>query len=148
MNHNEDQDNWRGRLDCSNKYSQNLATKFSEIEQRMTHAAKLATDELNEIDMKENHINELFRDQIQECEKANSRLKSLEASKEVHIKKSEELSKTLKEMTTNVAAVKKKIDRKGSSITDTTPLVEIRGALQRLRTENKEFDVRIGILVS
>lgn len=148
MNHNEDRDDWRGRLDCSNKYLQTLGTNFSEIEQRLTHAAKLASDDLNKIEMKENHINVLFRDPINEYKKANSRLKLLEASKEAHVKKSEELSKALKEMTANVAAVKKKIDLKGSSITDSSPLVEIRAALQRLKTENKEFDLRIGILVS
>lgn len=31
-------------------------------------------------------------------------------------------------------------------MTDTAPLVEIRAALQRLKSENKELDIRIGVL--
>ena len=44
--------------------------------------------------------------------------------------------------------MKKKMDEKASGVTDATPLVEIRAAIQRLKKENRELDVRIGLLVS
>ena len=44
--------------------------------------------------------------------------------------------------------MKKKMDDKASSVTDSSALVEIRTAVERLRNENKELDIRIGILVS
>ena len=43
--------------------------------------------------------------------------------------------------------MKKKVDDKASSVTDSSKLVEIRTATERLRKENKELDIRIGILV-
>ena len=43
--------------------------------------------------------------------------------------------------------MKKKVDDKASSVTDSSKLVEIRTAIERLRSENKELDIRIGILV-
>lgn len=43
---------------------------------------------------------------------------------------------------------KKQIDLKVNSVTDANPLVEIRAAIQRLRKENRELDIRIGMLVS
>ena len=42
--------------------------------------------------------------------------------------------------------MKKKMESKSSSVTDATPLVDIREAIQRLRNENKEMDMRIGVL--
>ncbi len=55
----------------------------------------------------------------------------------------EKLAQTLKEL----EEVKKMMDEKGNSMTDTTPLVQIRESLQRLKDENKELDIRIGVLV-
>ena len=42
--------------------------------------------------------------------------------------------------------MKKKMESKSSIVTDATPLVDIRAAIQRLRKENKEMDIRIGVL--
>ena len=42
--------------------------------------------------------------------------------------------------------MKKKIESKSSSVTDATPLVDIRAAIQRLKKENKEMDINIGVL--
>ena len=42
--------------------------------------------------------------------------------------------------------MKKKMESKSSSVTDATPLVDIRAAIQRLKKENKEMDIRIGVL--
>jgi len=42
--------------------------------------------------------------------------------------------------------MKKKMESKSSSVTDATTLVDIRAAIQRLKKENKEMDIRIGVL--
>jgi estrogen-related receptor beta like 1 len=42
--------------------------------------------------------------------------------------------------------VKKKMDEKASSMTDATPLVEIRAAIQRLKKENNVMNIQIGVL--
>jgi hypothetical protein len=44
--------------------------------------------------------------------------------------------------------MKKNLDGEASSVSDATPLAEIRAAIQRLRKENKELDVYLGVLVS
>ena len=38
------------------------------------------------------------------------------------------------------------MESKSSSVTDATPLVDIRAAIHRLKNENKEMDIRIGVL--
>ena len=44
-----------------------------------------------------------------------------------------------------MAAVKGKMDARGSSMTDTSPLIQIKQALARIKEERKHMDVRIGI---
>jgi pyruvate formate-lyase activating enzyme-like uncharacterized protein len=73
---------------------------------------------------------------------------SLEKSIVIHTNKTTVLSEKLNTLSADVDTVKREIDKKGSSITDTSPVVEIRTALQLLKEENKELDVRIGVLVS
>jgi hypothetical protein len=38
------------------------------------------------------------------------------------------------------------MDSKGSKMTDTTPLVQIKAALQTLKSEIKNFELRIGVV--
>ncbi len=42
--------------------------------------------------------------------------------------------------------MKKRLDGEASSVSDTSPLVEIRAAIQHLRNENKELDILLGVL--
>ena len=73
---------------------------------------------------------------------------SLEKSFDTHTTKTTVLSEKLIRIEAEVDTVKQEVDKKGSSMTDTSPVVEIRTALQLLREENKELEVRLGVLVS
>ena len=42
--------------------------------------------------------------------------------------------------------VKSTMDERGNSMTDTTPLVKIKKALQRLKREIKEMELRMGVV--
>lgn len=114
----------------------------------MEYISSLISGDLDTVSKNEDQINELFQDQIVEYKNTKAKLKSLEESKNNHTKKAEELTERLNEVTEELTLIKKKIDEKGASLTDNAPLVEIRTALQKLRAENKELDVRIGVLVS
>ena len=114
----------------------------------MEYISNLISGDLDTVSKHEEQINELFRDQIVEYNNTKAKVKSLEESKNNHTKKAEELTERLNEVTEELTLIKKKIDEKGASLTDNAPLVEIRIALQKLRAENKELDVRIGVLVS
>ena len=49
-------------------------------------------------------------------------------------------------LTCRVRTVKERIAERGRALTDVTPVVEIRGALETLRKEIRDFDLRIGVL--
>jgi len=63
-----------------------------------------------------------------------------------HTENAKDLSDELECISDELMTGKKKMDGKASSMTDATPLVEIRAAIQRLRKENTLLDTRIGVL--
>ncbi|XP_077563629.1 intraflagellar transport protein 57 homolog [Haemaphysalis longicornis] len=56
-------------------------------------------------------------------------------------------SRTLAQITEELEQVKQEMEERGSSMTDGTPLVNIRKALSRLKSEITQMDVRIGVAV-
>ena len=49
-------------------------------------------------------------------------------------------------MSDELGAIKSKMDERGTSMTDTTPLIKIKSALTQLRSEAKQMEIRIGIV--
>lgn len=148
LNFNEKLSDRRSRIQQGESHLQSLNSKFCEMERHIEHVAKLISDDISEISSKEGQINQRFRVQIGKYMDAKAKIESYSKCKESHIKKAEELSFTLNKISAELASVKKKIHERGCSLTDDAPLVEIRAALQRLRIENKELAVRMGVLVS
>ena len=79
---------------------------------------------------------------------AKTNLKRLEKAHAEHAENATNLSDDLQCLSEELDLMKKKLDGQASSVSDATPLVEIRAAIQRLRKENKELDVYLGVLVS
>ncbi|KAL7546294.1 hypothetical protein ACHAWF_015987, partial [Thalassiosira exigua] len=103
-------------------------------------------DELRQITSKESELGEVFGQKVEEWKEAQTHLKKLEEAHEAHSENTNNLSDDLECISEELSQVKMKMDKKASSTTDATPLVEIRAAIQRLKKENKEMDVRLGIL--
>ncbi|KAL3822327.1 hypothetical protein ACHAXA_002642 [Cyclostephanos tholiformis] len=73
-------------------------------------------------------------------------LKILEKAHEEHAENATCLSDDLQCLSEELDRLKKKMNGEASSVSDTTPLVEIRAAIKCLRKENKELDVLLGVL--
>lgn len=59
-----------------------------------------------------------------------------------------DLTNELAHLSETLQEVKRAMNEKGNSMTDTTPLVQTKQALAKLKGETKDFDLRIGVLVS
>ena len=75
-------------------------------------------------------------------------LKMLEVAHEEHTENATNLADELQYVTDNLDRMKKSLDGEASMVSDASPLAEIRAAIQRLRNENKELDIYLGVLVS
>jgi hypothetical protein len=79
---------------------------------------------------------------------AKMNLKMLEVAHEEHTENATNLADELQYVTDNLDRMKKSLDGEASMVSDASPLAEIRAAIQRLRNENKELDIYLGVLVS
>lgn len=57
-----------------------------------------------------------------------------------------DLSDKYRNISEKLEAIQSKTSEHGNSFTDSSPIVKIKGALQKLKTETKNMDLRIGIL--
>ena len=57
-----------------------------------------------------------------------------------------ERSKLLSNITDELEMIKNEMEERGSSMTDGSPLVNIRKSLTRMRSEIEDMDVRIGVI--
>lgn len=112
----------------------------------MTHIGKSVKGDLTEIKTKENQLNEIFREKVEAYQQTKSKLKELKKAHDTLTASTKQLAEDLNDVTHRNNDAKKKIAEKSSSMTNAAPLVEIRSALQRLKTENKELAVLIGVL--
>ena len=80
--------------------------------------------------------------------KVKSALDEVEHSYQVSNQNVNDSSNQLVEITDELSQVKRLLEEKNGSISDTTPIVEIKSALDKLKADIKEFDLRIGVVVS
>lgn len=56
------------------------------------------------------------------------------------------LSRELAQISEELEAVKAEMDQRGTSMTDAAPLVKIKQALTKLKTESTQMEIRIGVV--
>jgi estrogen-related receptor beta like 1 len=56
------------------------------------------------------------------------------------------LTNELHSVSEELGRIKEKMDSRGASMTDTSPLIKIKGALSKLRSETKQLEIQIGVL--
>mmetsp|Transcript_18817 Transcript_18817/g.29501 ORF Transcript_18817/g.29501 Transcript_18817/m.29501 type:complete len:161 (+) Transcript_18817:120-602(+) len=100
----------------------------------------------DQIENKTAEFNKRFRDQLVEYHQARKKLEELEMSALHRDKNVKVLNDQLEQLTLQLDEVKKQIREKGRSMTDTTHLLDTQRAVQRLKEENREFDILIGVL--
>ena len=83
---------------------------------------------------------------LHQLQQAKEQLEQLEEEHSELTENTKLLADDLECISDELDQMKKKMESKSSIVTDATPLVDIRAAIQRLRKENKEMDIRIGVL--
>merc|ERR1712216_525786 len=56
------------------------------------------------------------------------------------------LTNELASVSDELQRIKSRMDERGNSMTDTSPLIKIKSALSQLKTEAKHMDIRIGVV--
>jgi len=139
---------WRGHVGRARKMCDAVSNQSTPIEDQLQQVAKDVSAVQDRIVGKENLLNSKYRDTIKGYKEATDRLVLLEAKLSDVSSSVESQTQDLAQITAALNSTKKTIKEKGKSMTDMSPLVEIKTILQSVNAEIKDLDTRIGVMVS
>jgi len=104
------------------------------------------SEEYDLLDQQRSNFYERHREEIIEYQQTKEKIAELEESQLRHAQNTKALNDQLEQLSLELTDIKKKIKDKGKSMTDVSPLVDIRAAIATLREENLVLDMKLGLL--
>jgi len=141
-----DTKDWRSHLEQAHSHKKEIEDLFPESKQHLNRMKDDVASEVEKISTRERFLNNQFDALIMEYRLVRERFAEVQ---ERHSKSSEtisELTNELGRVTEELEEVKRVLEERGSNISDTSPVVKIKEALQTLKTELTEMEVRIGVV--
>ncbi|KAL7750423.1 hypothetical protein RI367_004197 [Sorochytrium milnesiophthora] len=141
-----DNKDWRIHLQQMTDNEESIGSNLTVVKTQLSKIGSEIDQTLEKIASREKYINSQFEplvDEFRASQEALSQLKlKYNASSEVINKLTDELSRVSDELD----SVKTQMDDIGNGMTDSKPLVNIRQAIQRLKAEIKQMDIRLGVV--
>jgi len=137
---------WRNRLVNTKSHQQTVHQLAPETYAMLDRLAEDMERTLQAVRKSEAKLNSQCKEQVDEY---TSKQEKLQEVQDVYNAKSEaisELTNTLSQVSDELAGTKGRMDERGNSMTDTSPLIKIKTALTRLKDERKAMDIRIGVV--
>jgi len=137
---------WRNRLVNTKSHQHTVASLAPETYALLDRLSEDMERTLQAVKKSEQKLNQQCKDQVDEFSSKHEKLQ--EVQDEYNSKSSgiRELTTALQQVSDELAGIKGRMDERGSNMTDTTPLIKIKSALQRIKEERKAMDVRIGVV--
>jgi len=137
---------WRGHIEQTRKHEQTISAKLPEAKLQLQAIGGSVSDTLEKVSNKEKYLNTQFEHLRQEYHQIHEKLKEVTDTYQSSSDNLNNLTNELSTATERLDEIKNTMDNRGNSMTDTSPLVQIKQALASLRTEIKTFELRIGVV--
>lgn len=123
--------------------------KIKVSDEAQSQLKKLQTDivfVMEKIDSREKHLNSDLKELIQEYKLLSMELSKASNELNENDKAKGELEELLLKLTNELENVKIQMEQRGNSMTDGSPLINIKKAVMRLKEEISDMDVKIGVM--
>jgi estrogen-related receptor beta like 1 len=137
---------WRNRLVNTKSHQQTVASLAPETYGMLDRLSEDMERTLQAVKKSEQKLNQQCKDQVDEFSTKTDTLQEVQDEYNSKSQGLNELTNTLSQVTDELASIKGKMDERGGAMTDTSPLIKIKSALQRLKEERKAMDIRIGVV--
>mmetsp|Transcript_30120 Transcript_30120/g.49876 ORF Transcript_30120/g.49876 Transcript_30120/m.49876 type:complete len:410 (+) Transcript_30120:46-1275(+) len=137
---------WRNRLVNTKSHQQTLAQLAPETNATLERLADDLDRTLQALRKAEAKLNAQCQTEVSDYVDKQD---ELQAKQEECNKQSEyinTLTNELAAVSDELLKIKERMDQRGNSMTDTSPLIKMKTALSRLRTEAKQLEIRIGVV--
>ncbi|KAI8767462.1 intraflagellar transport protein 57 isoform X1 [Biomphalaria glabrata] len=141
-----DNKDWRVHLEQMHQHHDGIKTSLNESKVHLDKLQDEISRTLEKIASREKYINSQLEHLLVTFRQAQD---VLAETKEKYRQASggvTERSRLLAEITEELEKIKQEMDERGSSMTDGAPLVKIKQAIQALKKENTQMDIRAGVV--
>ncbi|CCI46550.1 unnamed protein product [Albugo candida] len=137
---------WHSHIERARKQETIMKDIVPDTAGQLKHIRQLLVETLQRMESKEKAINTQFEQTRQEYHQLKERLISLTERCREESQNVDLMTKEHADITEQLRDTKTIIDERGSKLTDTTPLVDIKRALKTLQTEIQDFDLKVGVV--
>ncbi|KYN00004.1 Intraflagellar transport protein 57 like protein, partial [Cyphomyrmex costatus] len=141
-----DSRDWRAHLEQMKQLRMNIATNLSGTK---AHLNKIYTDiasTLDKIKTRETYLNKQLEPSLTEYRSLQEELSKVKEQYRDVSGGVTERTRVLNKLVEELEHVKREMDERGSSMTDGTPLINIKKMITRMKNEISEMNIRIGVL--
>lgn len=137
---------WRAHVDSTVHNKGQIEKVLSDTQGDLQAINREITDELAKMKSKERYTNNQFTSAADDYKQIKQQLEELDKVTGGNNEKIMKLTNEFGEITERLDELKETVDSKDSGISDTSPLVRIKSALQQLKAEIHAFDLRTGVV--
>ncbi|XP_063975472.1 intraflagellar transport protein 57 homolog [Diachasmimorpha longicaudata] len=141
-----DSRDWRAHLEQMKQLRTNISTGLNGTKSQLDKLQSDIGNTLDKIRMREMYLNRQLESTLNEFRVLQEELSKVKEHYREVSGGVTERTRTLNKLSEELEQVKKEMDERGSSMTDGTPLVNIKKSITKMKAEISEMSVRIGVL--
>uniref|UniRef100_A0A7R9VJ89 Intraflagellar transport protein 57 homolog n=1 Tax=Chlamydomonas euryale TaxID=1486919 RepID=A0A7R9VJ89_9CHLO len=143
---NADAKDWRSNLEEVQSSSASIAKAWPESRVVLERMQAELNTSLEKLTTRERYLNEQFERLMQQYRAQKEQLQSVQGTYNKHTEAISDRNNELHRISEQLQEMKGMMEERGSNISDATPVVRIKGAIQKLGHELHEMEVRIGVV--
>ncbi|CAG9832260.1 unnamed protein product [Diabrotica balteata] len=141
-----DSRDWRSHLEQMKQHQSTIDNTFGIAKGQLEKLHKEITSTLDKVSNREKYFNRELESILEEYRSLQDQLSKLKDTYKNVSTGVAERNRELHKLTEKLETVKQQMEERGSSMTDGTPLVNIKKSVAKVKSEIIDMDVRIGVL--
>ncbi|GMH54298.1 hypothetical protein TrRE_jg8374 [Triparma retinervis] len=146
LNNNNVGKEWRSHINQTMKHSELIQKALPTTESILKQINNQLGGAVEKMKSKEKYLNTSFSQLCNEYQVVKASLSEIEDKHSTGTESVSVLTNELATIQDQLSDIKGTMDSRGSSMTDTSPLVKIKAALQEIKVEIQNFELRIGVV--
>ncbi|ESL06968.1 hypothetical protein TRSC58_05350 [Trypanosoma rangeli SC58] len=137
---------WRLRVESATVLLKAVEKMYPEVRQMLQHVADDLEKSKDRIQKREQTLAQQFTEQVEDYRVKLRELNTSQDSANMASQSVQQLSSELNQLSGLLDQVKRDIEDREAKISDTTPLMQVKDAVTKVRAEIKQMSLRIGVL--
>lgn len=141
-----DNRDWRTHFDQIKSLRNNIEQISDDAQNQLKKMQNEMIFAMEKVESREKHLNKDLKDLIKEYKNLSTELTKVNGEIKENDKEKLEMEENLSKLTNELENVKIQMEQRGNSMTDGSPLINIKKAVIRLKEEIADLDVKIGVM--